>query len=324
MVIVFDLVIAVLALTGFAAVALLSMLARPLKNPPALRSVVDGALEIDGEGLPELTPFQARDGTWLAYRLYPAVGVENERVAIVVHGSSGSSGQMNGVARAIAAAGFSALALDLRGHGASGTRGDVAYLGQLDDDLADLIEVWRRRHPAARLVFVGHSAGGGYGLRVASSPLGAAFERFVLLAPYLGWRAPTNRPSEGAGRWAATDIPRIVAIRLLARLGVAWPQALPTLAFAVGEGARKFVTDRYTYRLMASFAAPEDWAAAFRRAKAPIVLIAGTADELMDAAAYPRVLGPLGVAVTLLPDIDHMGLCWRPEALQAVAAALSA
>ena len=312
------LVVAALALIGLAALALVAMLARPLKPPPLLASIRDGALKIDAEGLPELSRLQARDGTWLAYRRYSAAGGASDRVALLAHGSAGGSGQMNVVAKALAAACVTAVAIDFRGHGASGTRGDVAYSGQLDDDLADLIAELRKTSPEAKLAFVGHSSGGGYGLRVAAGPLGAQFNRFVLLAPYLGYRAPTARPSG----WAAADRPRIIAVSILARFGIDWPQALPVLAFATGPGAKKFVTDEYTFRLMTSYAAPEDWKAAFEGAKAPIEVIAGADDELMDAQAYQRVLAPLGARVTLVPGLDHMGLCWSPAALKAIVAAL--
>ncbi len=74
---------------------------------------------------------------------------------------------------------------------------------------------------------------------------------------------------------------------------------------------------------MRSYAAPDDWKTAFERTKAPIFVIAGVDDEIMDAPAYERALSPLGVRVTILPGIDHMGLCWRPEAIKATVAALA-
>ena len=43
----------------------------------------------------------------------------------------------------------------------------------------------------------------------------------------------------------------------------------------------------------------------------------------MDAAAYQRELSPLGVPVTILPSVDHMGVCWRPEAMKAIVAAMN-
>jgi len=317
----FWLLIWVLAAVGLAAVALFLMLRAPLKPPPRLASIGDGAMRVDAEGLPDLSRFQARDGTWLAYRSYPP-NRAGDRMAILAHGSAGASSQMNGVARALANVGIAAVAVDFRGHGASGTRGDTAYAGQLDDDLADLIGELRKIHPRARLSFAGHSSGGGFGLRVASGPLGGAFERFVLLAPYLGWRAPTSRPAKGAGLWASADVPRIIALQTLARFGVDWAQSLPVVAFATGLGARNFMTNQYSFRLMQSYAAPDDWKGAFERAKAPTVIIAGSDDELMDAPAYERALAPLGVTVTLLPGVDHLGLCWRPEAIEAIVAAL--
>ena len=262
-----DLLLLLLALLGVAAVATVVLLSRPLKPPPPLASILDGALQIDPGGLPELSRFQARDGTWLAYRRYPARHGAKGRTALLAHGSAGASAQMNAIATGLANAGIEAIAMDFRGHGASGTRGDVAYNGQLDDDLADLLTDLRRTSPDAKIAFVGHSSGGGYGLRVAAGPLGATFDRFVLLAPYLGHRAPTVRLAEAAKGWATADVPRIIAISILAGLGIEWPQALPVLGFATGPDSKKFVTDQYTFRLMASYAAPDDWQGAFRSAR---------------------------------------------------------
>jgi pimeloyl-ACP methyl ester carboxylesterase len=149
---------------------------------------------------------------------------------------------MNEVALALAASGVTAVAVDIRGHGASGTRGDIAYPGQLDDDLADLLAELRKAYGTAKFSLVGHSAGGGFTLRVAGGPLGGAFDRFVLLAPYLGYSAPTNRPSEGPGLWASPDMPRIIATIMLGRLGVDWPQSLPAIAFADAPEAKMLVT----------------------------------------------------------------------------------
>ena len=67
-----DLLLSLLAFVGVAAIVLAILLSRPLKPPPPLASILDGALQIEADGLPELSRFQARDGTWLAYRRYPA------------------------------------------------------------------------------------------------------------------------------------------------------------------------------------------------------------------------------------------------------------
>jgi hypothetical protein len=43
-----------------------------------------------------------------------------------------------------------AVAVDIRGYGASGMRGDIAYIGQLDDDMTDLVGELRKSHAAAK------------------------------------------------------------------------------------------------------------------------------------------------------------------------------
>jgi pimeloyl-ACP methyl ester carboxylesterase len=310
-----------LALVGAAAIAAALMLASPVRPPPTLASIHEGAMQINEAGAPDLSRFQARDGTWLAYRLYPAATGARDRIAILAHGSSASSIEMHQVAKALAEAGVTAVAVDFRGHGASGTRGDIGYSGELDDDLADLVAELRKANPAARFSLIGHSAGGGFALRVADSPLGEKFDRFVLLAPYLGYSAPTNRPAEGPGLWAAADTPRIVATLMLERIGIDWPQSLPALAFANAPEAKMNVTSQYSFRLMTNYTAPPDWKGALLRAKGRIAVVAGADDQLMDAEAYRRVLPPLGVALTILPGVDHMGVVYRPEAIKAILAA---
>jgi len=317
------LIVCVLALVGLACLILGGMLAVPLRPPPVLDSVLRGARAIDQAGIPPETRFQARDGTWLAYRMYPAADASTARLAILVHGSAGSSAAMNAVARALSAAGVAAASIDLRGHGASGTRGDVAYVGQPDDDLDDLIAELRRTYPTAALTLIGHSSGGGFALRIAAEPRGRAFGRFVLIAPYLGYTAPTNRAAEGPGLWAAVDVPRILAISLLRAAGLDWADALPVIAFALPPEVVKYTTQRYSFRLLTSFGPPQDWRAALAGVAAPTEIIAGEADELMDAPRYREVAAPTGgrVKVTLLPGIDHLGILSRPEALAAIVAA---
>ena len=223
-----------LALFGLAAATLLVPLASPLRPAAPLLELSASAKKISHEGLPDLARFQARDGTLLAYRFYPAQGGSGgERLAILAHGSSAWSGEMNDAARALAASGVAAVAIDVRGHGASGTRGDIAYLGQLEDDMEDLVAHLRTRFPKSKLVMIGHSSGGGFALRIGAGRLSDLFDRVVLLAPYLGYDAPTNRPTRDANRWVQPDLPRILAILALSKIGVDWPQSLPVLSFAI-------------------------------------------------------------------------------------------
>jgi alpha-beta hydrolase superfamily lysophospholipase len=309
------------ALCGAGAVALLvtALIATPLRRPPPLASISETARAVDRSTMPDLTRFQARDGTGLAYRHYPARGAAVGRVAVLVHGSSGSSTSIHALGDALAARGVEAFAVDIRGHGASGTRGDIGYVGQLEDDLADFVAVVRKTIPDAPLTLVGHSAGGGFALRVTASPIQNLFARTVLLAPYLGYNAPTNRPD--AGGWASADLPRIVALTMLRRIGIDCCDALPVVAFAVQPNSEKIVVSAYTERLRRNFANHPDFRSDLAAATRPVTIMSGAEDELMVADKYAEAVRGItpAVDVKLVDGVNHMGIVSAPKAISAIA-----
>lgn len=57
------------------------------------------------------------------------------------------------------------FAIDLRGHGKSdGKDGDVDYINQYADDLADIVSAIRKQKPKGKIIIAGHSMGGGVAL----------------------------------------------------------------------------------------------------------------------------------------------------------------
>jgi alpha-beta hydrolase superfamily lysophospholipase len=307
-----------LCVVGAAVLLLAAMVATPLPSLPELRSVSETARAVDRSTMPPLARFSARDGTQLAYRHYPARGPANDRIAILIHGSSGSSVAVHALADALAARGVETYAPDIRGHGGSGTRGDIAYLGQLEDDLADLVTLVRKTSPNAPLTLLGHSAGGGFALRVASSPIQDLFARTVLIAPYLGYDAPTNKPHSGG--WASGDMPRVLGLMALRKIGVDCCDALPTLAFAVPPRSEANLTSAYSYRLMRNFATRgyrDDLAAA----KRPITLFSGADDEMMLSDKYAYAIHAVVPAadVKLIAGANHMAVVSVPKAVSVIA-----
>jgi alpha-beta hydrolase superfamily lysophospholipase len=305
-----------LCLVGAVALLLTAMVATPLQQPPELVSVSKTARAVDRSTMPGLQRFHARDGTELAYRHYPARGRAVGQIAIVVHGSSGSSNSIHALSDTLAARGVDTYAPDIRGHGGSGTRGDVAYLGQLEDDMADLVAEIRKSNPDAPITLLGHSAGGGFALRIASSPIQNLFVRTVLIAPYLGYDAPTNQPHSGG--WASADIPRYLGLSVLRRLGIDCCESLPTLAFAVPEGSSANLNPTYSYRLMRNFAVSRGYRADLEAATRPIALFSGANDELMIADNYRDALGE-HVPVHLIDGVNHMAIISDPKAVAAIA-----
>ena len=312
-------------IAGVGALAAGALLAVPLSPPAPLETIRAGALAVDRSGMPDLAHFQARDGTWLAYRLYPAANGDSNNIAIVIHGSAGHSTGMNEIAKRLAADNFLVVAPDMRGHGGSGTRGDIAYYGQLDDDLDDLVAELRQRYLTGHFALLGFSSGGGFALRAGSGTLSSVFERLVLVSPFLGYDAPSTRSAGAAATWASPDIPRILALTILRRLGLRCCEALPVIAFAVAPGSEKFVTSRYSYRLLTNFGPPRDLAAAFRRLKTSTTIVAGGADELMQSDKYADIVQGIepAIAVRIVPGLSHMDMLHAPAAIDAISAAFA-
>jgi alpha-beta hydrolase superfamily lysophospholipase len=304
-----------LALVGFAGLVLAAMIATPIRRPPELTSISATAGAVDRSDMPPLQRFHARDGTELGYRHYPARGPASGQAAVLIHGSSGSSVAVHALAKALAAHGVETWAPDIRGHGASGTRGDIVYLGQLEDDMSDLVAEIRKTNAAAPLTLLGHSSGGGFALRIAGSSIQNLFARTVLLSPYLGYDAPSSR--QDAGGWASPDLPRFLGLSVLRRLGITCCESLPTIAFAVGPDTSAILASTYSYRLMRNFGAAQ-YRADLAAAGKPVALYAGAADELMFPDKYGDTVGPR-VAVKLIDGVNHMAIVSDPAALSVIA-----
>jgi pimeloyl-ACP methyl ester carboxylesterase len=308
-----------LSVVGAAALLLTALVATPLKPLPELRSISAARKSVDLSTLPAIERFQARDGTMLGFRHYAASGPATGRGAIVIHGSSGSSGTtIHALSGALAGRGVETWAIDIRGHGASGTRGDIGYVGQLEDDLADFVAVVRKTNPDAPLTLIGHSAGGGFALRVAASPIQNLFARTVLLAPYLGYDAPTNRPNSGG--WVSADVPRILGLLALRKLGINCCEALPTLAFAVPPNSENILVPVYSDRLIRNFAT-RGYRADLTAATKPLTIVSGADDELMLADKYAEAVHSIApqVKVKLIDGVNHMGIVSSPAAVSVIA-----
>ena len=323
--------LAFLALSALAALAAAALtLAVTFGGPKpiaALESINSPFKGLDYRQMPAISRFTARDGTALAYRHYaatPASATTNAaapRRIVLVHGSSASSRSLHPMAMALVAGGFAVDVLDMRGHGDSGTRGHIAYIGQLEDDVADFMKTVPHAGPNTLL---GFSSGAGFVLRFSASPQTALFDRYVLLAPFLV-EAPSNRPNSDikSGGWASVGLPRIIALTVLNRFGIERWNDLPVTQFALTAEAAKFLTPSYSYALATNFGTHLDYAGDIRRAPANLKLIAGVDDELMFPERYADVFKAAGKdqAVTLVPGANHIGLTLNAPALAAIVAA---
>ena len=135
---------------------------------PAMISMAAPFRQIRLENIPAPQHFQARDDVGLQYYAYPA---RLDQVAVLIHSSVGPGVSMHALAKALRAASVTAYVLDIRGRGGSGRRGDIDYIGQIDDDLADFIGHLGSAKSDESRTLVGFSAGAGFTIRFAAVPM---------------------------------------------------------------------------------------------------------------------------------------------------------
>lgn len=288
--------------------------------PPPPLETVDNAVKILQASLvdqPAVEHYRARDGAELAIRRYP--GAKGGGTAVLVHGSSASSHAVHLLGKALAAAGITSIAPDLRGHGQNRPLGDIVYTGQLDDDITDLMDELDTQYPGEPRILIGHSSGGGFALRLAGGPIACRFDGYLALAPYLNFRSAATRTD--AGGWAKPFIPRIIALGLLNGLGVYALDGLPAVAFAVNPDRSANRAVSYSWRLLKNFGLDQmRWEGSIRSIRHPAIVMVGAEDEMFFAGNYQPELAALqpAIEVRVLAGIDHMGLVIDAGALNNV------
>ena len=287
--------------------------------PEPLQEAASPFEEIDYRNLPPLRKLLVRDGTALAYRVYDG---NKDKAVVMLHGAAGSSFMLHELALKAQAAGFTVYVPDLRGHGASGGDGDIAYNGQLQNDVADLARFVHVAQPGARTWLLGHSAGGCLALRFAGGTYGKLFDHYVLLSPMLSRDAPTVRA--GVGGFVKPFRGRYIALTILDRIGFHRLEGLPVLAFAVSRTSQNKLTPTYSYRLSENFTQDENYLADFRRVERSITVMVGANDEFFYAERFPPLIHGVreDIPVEIVPDVDHVGIVLNPGAANQVIAEL--
>lgn len=284
--------------------------------------------DVDGDGLAfdkmvlthePIAPerFTARDGTQMNVRVRDGDGP----LVVIVHGSGGHGAGYDWLAQEVAASGAQVLLPDLRGHfGADGARGDVDYIGQLEDDLADLIAAYRSE--GQKLVMVGHSSGGGLTIRFAGGAQGGMLDGAVLMAPFLKYNAPTA--FDDAGGWAKPLTRRLIGLSMLNSVGITLANGATVMEFnAPDNPVAQTMTTAYSYRLNTSFAPRSDYLADV--AKLPkFALIVGAEDEAFRAEAYEGAMSAATDKGTyaVLDGVSHLDVFLNAEVAARIVAFL--
>jgi non-heme chloroperoxidase len=258
--------------------------------------------------LPPLFRYPARDGEQLAYRFYDSTA---NQILIFVHGSSYHGSSYHALASAVSSSGAAKVILpNLRGHFQSGRhRGDVEYVGQLEDDIADVIAELRRQDFNGPIVLGGHSSGGGFVIRFAGGTHAHLVSRFLTLSPVI----PTSSTlREGtAGGWAQLHMRRLIGLIVLNAFGIRGFNALPVIEFnkplRFWDGTE---TLSYSYRLNASYHPRTRYIADVRKLANRAATFIGEHDEAIDAHRLQRLFNRESPSTLfrILSDTDHFGI----------------
>ena len=176
---------------------------------------------------------RAADGLGLAATYWPGRSPRSPAI-LLLHGNGASRAAMAENAAWLAAQGYSALTLDLRGHGES-DRAPKSFGLAESRDAAAAIE-WLRANGHARVGVVGVSLGGASALLGDDGPVAA--DALVLQAVYPDIRSAIhNRIAGLVGRPPALLLEPLLSFQARLRLGVAPSRLSPIEALPVFRGA---------------------------------------------------------------------------------------
>ncbi|GGK03721.1 alpha/beta hydrolase [Lentibacillus kapialis] len=265
------------------------------------------------ENLPEEKTFEAKDGQQLTYRYYSSRsrqdGSDQKTILVLIHGSGYHSTYLWSLASNLADKQIADVYTpDMRGHGEHvDRRGDVDYVGQLENDLEDFLRIIKQKHPQSRIILGGHSSGGGLVIRYAGGQNKNLADGYLLLAPYVHRKAPTNAVDSG---WANPDVPRIVGLQMLNNVHITFLNHLPVISFNMPGNMRDSTeTLKYSYRMQYSMVPHDDYKHDLKQIHPPALLVVGSEDHSFDSKAYKSLFGKYsGADVSVVDGLSHFGI----------------
>ncbi|WP_163536238.1 alpha/beta hydrolase [Gracilibacillus sp. YIM 98692] len=276
-------------------------------------------LKTDEIALPKLNEYEARDGTQLTYRYYESSA---NQVLILLHGSGYHSDYLEPLANYLSNENIASVYTpNVRGHGnRADNRGDIDYIGQIEQDINDLIELVNERHPNQSIVLGGHSSGGGTVIRIAGGEYShETVDDYLLIAPYVHHKAPTNNSDENG--WANVSVPRMIGLSMLNQVGITHMNDTNVISFNMPNEYRDGTeTLTYSYRLQISMHPRDDYNQDIASMNGDVLVLAGSEDESFQAEKYDVVFNVHDQTdVVLVDGLSHFGPIYDEQAHKTIA-----
>lgn len=268
------------------------------------------------ENIPQ--SIEMRDQKKLFGFLYPA---KSNTTIILLHGALSTAYLYNKTAGMLRdATNAQVLALDCRGHGQSdGNKGDINYIGQYTDDLADVVTYLRKGNPNNKIIIAGHSMGGGIALKYAMKQGVPEVDGYLFFAPLLGKNAPTLPKIESKNQdseFIKAHIPRILGLKILNLMQRHELDSLPVVYFNL---PKEFPFRTYTHRANESMS-PADYKDGLLAVNKPMLVLVGSADEAFVASEYKPAVEKFSKGkVVVLNGLTHSGIRHSKKAMEIAA-----
>jgi alpha-beta hydrolase superfamily lysophospholipase len=248
-----------------------------------------------------------RDNKEIFSRIYKS---ESKDIMILIHGSGSDSRYLANIANTIANENIATVITpDMRGHGRNkGNRGYIDFIGQLENDIEDFIQFSKKNLNANNVILAGHSSGGGFVLRFIGNPKNSKVDKAILIAPYLGYKAPTVKSNSGG--WVKVALTRIIGLSMLNNVHVKNLNYLPVLFFNRPENINDSLQlPSYSYNLLMNFDS-KDYQQEIDNINIPCMVLVGEEDESFYSEQFPIVFEPAKkfVQVEIMENVKHLDI----------------
>lgn len=274
-------------------------------NPEQLYEVLQKAR------LPKLHFFKTRDQYKLSYREYNAC---SKNILVLLHGVGEDNKYLFQLANYFSKNNIAKVYTpNLRGYGDFvERRGDVDYIGQIEDDLTDFLIWLKANNHESRIILGGHSFGGASTLRFASSPAEHLVDGYIFIAPYIHPKAPFIKKN-----YSKVSYYNLITLSILEKLKIRKFHHKPVYTSLKAEELRHGgEAPQLSYR-MAMSRIPTKYRDAINAINKPSMAIVGGDDELYNTEKFEDVFKSNPFFTTkVLPGINHDGILFSNEAFQ--------
>ena len=263
---------------------------KPITQPTELNPEAIADMGFEQVYKSETRYFTVRDNKRIFAYKFPN---RSEITIILIHGVASSAYMYNKTAGLLQESTQSEIyAIDLRGHGQSdGNSGDVDYINQYVDDLADIIKEIRKEKPNGKIIIAGHSMGGGLALRYAMEKQYEQPDGFLLFAPLIGHNSPAfsqgqTTENKAEEPFMKIHMERIIGLTMLNEIGNHDYDSLPVLFFNLPEAVP---LRKYSYRANKS-TTPYDYVTGLKAVDKPMLVLMGSEDEAFSPSATKKAI----------------------------------